>query len=384
MKHLFKLILLSLSASSLLSAAVAAAESATAPAHSFKIGWIGAMTGPYAKYGTVEAAAIAVDDINREGGVLGKRLELVMEDGQGSGSAAATAFRKLVHSDKVKFIVGGHCSTESEAIAPLASKNGIVVLAAITSSPKLSNADPFFFRITPVSTIEADLTAHFARSKAYVQKSAVLVEQTDYALPLADRFSEQFELLGGLISSRDEVLKAETDVRSLARKIAARQPGAVYLAAQTQDFADAAIKQLRQYKFTGFIFGNATTGNSLAASPADRVYFTGLIFSDLRFDRSQPQTAAFIQAYKTRYHVPDLAFGVFTAEAYDAVRLLVQAINKAGDNPAAVAKELAATRGYRGVAGDISINDHHDGVRSFELKTISDDGKVQVLDSGGK
>ncbi len=79
----------------------------------FRIGWISSLTGPVAKYGTHEAAELALADINASGGVLGRPLELIMEDGRCEGTPSASAAQKLIQIDRVKYILGGHCTTET-------------------------------------------------------------------------------------------------------------------------------------------------------------------------------------------------------------------------------------------------------------------------------
>ncbi|MEK6924088.1 MAG: ABC transporter substrate-binding protein, partial [Candidatus Micrarchaeota archaeon] len=101
-----------------------------------KIGFIGAMTGSEAKYGSFEATVLAVDEINAAGGINGRRVQLVAEDGKCRAKEAATAAQKLVHVDGVKIILGGHCSPETMAIAPIAEQNGVLMLSSITTSPK--------------------------------------------------------------------------------------------------------------------------------------------------------------------------------------------------------------------------------------------------------
>ena len=91
------------------------------------IGWIGSMTGPQQKWAAYEAAQIALEEINRQGGINGRPLRIIWEDGKGSGTAAAAAAQKLINVDHVKYILGGHCTPESLAIAPIAERAGVVM-----------------------------------------------------------------------------------------------------------------------------------------------------------------------------------------------------------------------------------------------------------------
>lgn len=109
------------------------------------------MTGPLSKYGALQSAQLAEEDINAAIGINGHPLQLIDEDGKGDLKTALTAAMKLVDSDGVKFILGGHCTPESLAIAPFLEREKVIMLAAITSTPKLTSAGDYIFRVTPVS-----------------------------------------------------------------------------------------------------------------------------------------------------------------------------------------------------------------------------------------
>ena len=96
-----------------------------------KIGFIGAMTGQFTKYGSYQAVQLAIDNINKNGGIKGTPVKLIAEDGKCDPNTAVTAMNKLIDVDQVKVVLGGHCTPESAAIAPIAEKNKVIMLAAI-------------------------------------------------------------------------------------------------------------------------------------------------------------------------------------------------------------------------------------------------------------
>jgi len=366
-----------------LSAAFAEDSIKPAAAGPFKIGWIGPLTGPLAYYNAGQAALLAEEDVNAEGGILGRKLQLIREDGQGKGSAAISAFQKLVTYDKVKYILGGHCTPESAALAPLAQRYGVIVLASVTSSPKLSNISPNFARLTYLSTDTAERVAKHAYEKIGLRSVGVIHEETDYAGPGAVKFKEVFEGLGGKVPAFFSYIRGETDYRVAVNKITALQAEAVYIGSQSQEAALAMMRQLREGGFKGRFLGNETSGNTGSGFPEHAPLVSGLIFAEAPLDLTAPFTKTFVERFKATYKVPALPYGIWTSEAYDAVRLLAKTINECGDDVEKVKICLRKVENYEGVSGRLSINQKGDGVRDSVIKRVGPDGIPVVESSAG-
>lgn len=345
----------------------------------YKLGWIGSLTGPLQKYGANQAALLAVEDINAAGGVLGKPLELVQEDTQSKGVNAVTAFRKLRSLYGIKFIVGGHATPETLPIAPLTRDQEVLTVAAITGSPKFTGISPHAIRITANSTIAGNLMARHAYESAKFRRVAVFVEETDYAVPVAEEFQKIFQASGGIIPFFDTFQSKETDFRSFLTKIQNQKVDALYLGTQGPDTASLLVEQMRELGLHIPIYGNEQVGSARLSHPEAASHFAGIIFAEPLFDKTTPKTHDFIERYKSRYHVQDLPLGIFTAEAYDAVRLLAEAISRCGDDVEKVRACLVATRNYPGVSGPVTIGADGDGQRTYVLKRIDTDGNAAIV-----
>ena len=121
----------------------------SAVAQTIKIGVIQPLTGPLAFNGNndVNGAKLAVKEINASGGVLGKKIELVIEDGQCKPADSVNAAEKLIVRDKVPAIMGGFCSGATAAIMPVAERYKIPLVTGVSSNPKLTEKlHPWFFR----------------------------------------------------------------------------------------------------------------------------------------------------------------------------------------------------------------------------------------------
>ena len=134
-----------------------------------------------------------------------------MEDGRCEGRATANAANKLIHVDKVNFILGGHCSTETLTLAPLAEKNKVLVLASISTSPDITKAGRYIFRTSPVSTKQSSLVAIYLRDDLSLSRLAIIHEDTNYAAPIAETLRERFVQQGGTVSYFEKFNPGETD-----------------------------------------------------------------------------------------------------------------------------------------------------------------------------
>ena len=141
-----------------------------------KIGFIGPLTGDAMSYGRPlsNAVRMAVDVINQSGGVKGRPIEILYEDGKCTNTGALNVVRKLIHIDKVSIIIGGICSGETLAILPFTESKGIIVLSPSSSSPDLTGAGKYFFRNTPSDLKGGEKLAQLITQKYKHTKVALL------------------------------------------------------------------------------------------------------------------------------------------------------------------------------------------------------------------
>src|SRR6201997_1912054 len=128
-------------------------------ADTIKIGVNEPLTGPFAASGTyvVNGAKIAADEANAKGGVLGKKIELVIEDNKSNPTEAAAVAEKLITEDKVPVMMGAWGSSLTLAVMPKLMQYKIPMVVETSSSSKITTSgNPYIFRISPPSSVEAD------------------------------------------------------------------------------------------------------------------------------------------------------------------------------------------------------------------------------------
>ena len=146
---------------------------------SYKIGVMFPLTGDAAIYGMPAqmSAKIAVEEINSKGGVNGRKLELIYEDSKCNPKDGNAAAQKLVNIDKVKVIIGGYCSGETLGAAPITESNEVILISPSSSSPDITKAGDFVFRLAPSDAFAGVVASDYAFNEMKSKKAAKFQKQ---------------------------------------------------------------------------------------------------------------------------------------------------------------------------------------------------------------
>ena len=335
---------------------------------SIKIGFIGAMSGGSAKYGAYEAVKLAQDEINAKGGIGGKRLDIVYEDGKCDSKEASTAANKLINIDKVKIILGGHCTPESLVIAPLAEKNKVIMLASITSNPKLTTAGDYIFRTTPISTVQSPIIADLLYNKLKKRNLAIIYEQTDYAKPIAEKLKQEFENKGGLVFVFESYSPGTIDFRTIILKAKDSNADSLFISAQNPDSALNIMKQIKEQGINIQLAGNEGASGQVIIDKIPDLY-EGFIAAMPAYDEKNKETEKFIKAYQEKYGQKP-PFGINTAESYDAVYIVSNCLEKFGENIDKIKQCLYGIKDFDGASGIVTIDDNGDAIKEYNARIV--------------
>src|SRR6267378_818056 len=191
--------LTTIAATALLSAGLAG----HAAAQTIKIGVNEPLTGPFAASGTyvVNGAKIAADEINAKGGVLGKKIELIIEDNKSNPTEAAAVAEKLITADKVPVMMGAWGSSLTLAVMPKLMEYKIPMVVETSSSDKITTSgNPYVFRISPTSGMEAVAFADRVAALK-IKKADFLVVNNDWGKGAADVFGKMLKEKGVAIGA---------------------------------------------------------------------------------------------------------------------------------------------------------------------------------------
>src|SRR3989344_7061766 len=194
------------------------------------LGFIEPLTGDAASIGTINRAAVelAVAEVNAAGGVNGRPIEVIYEDGQCNAKAATNAASKLINVNKVRVIIGGLCSTETAAFGPGAMQAKVIVFSPGSSAPTLSQLGKYFFRNYPSDAFQGKFAAEYAYNTLGARKIAVIYHISDWGTGIKEIFEARFKELGGQIVAENGEPQIARDYRTDLSKTKAANPDYIY------------------------------------------------------------------------------------------------------------------------------------------------------------
>ena len=321
------------------------------------IGAVYCLTGDQAELDVPSAhgAELAMNHVMEEGGVLGRRVILDIEDGHTNPDSIARAIHGLMalHADVAAFL--GLSDTDmAEAAGRTAAEHGRVFVTSGATSPSLPDVAPgHLFLACFGDNVQAYAAAEWIPAHAEVKRqptACVITDTTDtYTRLLQQYFVERFTAIGGVITDTifigaDSVTLAVDSIPSV---------DAIYLAAHVSHNAIPLIEQLRvKHPTTPIIGGDGYDAEGVweAQPEIDNVFYTTHAY--MGADNDDPDVIAFREEYMEAYGAEPNAFA---ALGYDAVRLVIAAIDKAGSaDPDSVRNAMSSMEGFDGITGTIS------------------------------
>jgi len=326
-----------------------------------KIGISEPLTGPVAASGTyvTDGARVAADLINSQGGVLGRKLELVIEDNKSNPREAVNSAEKLILKDKVPVMMGAWGSTFTLAVMPKLVEYGVPLLVETASSGKITTAgNPWVFRISPTSQMEAQAFGkQLASFSPAIKKVDFLSVNNDWGLGAATEFKKMLAEHGIEVGRMETMAPDATDLS--AQLAALKGSGSDTLIVTTGvEQLTLAIRQAAEQRLSQRII---STGGSfpeqLLATPGPKGYTSThlVFFAPWALDRAQhPEVARqYADAWAAKkYPFPGLTEGF---RGFDAILTIAEAIRVAGKaEPEAIRQALWQVK-VKGVNGDIAF-----------------------------
>ncbi|KKU47714.1 hypothetical protein A3H10_03735 [Candidatus Uhrbacteria bacterium RIFCSPLOWO2_12_FULL_46_10] len=335
-----------------------------------QIGAIIPLSGDVAAVGMPikKAAELALEEINKSGGINGRQLRLNIRDGRCDAREAVNAAETLITIDHVPIIFTGGCSSETLAVAPLAERSRVILFSPSATSPEITNAGEYVFRNAPSDASQGRLLAEAAFARGY-QKVGVLQEQTDYAVGISIIFSARLKELGG--SVQVETYRSDAvNVRDELANLKNVGIDALLFVVQSPAKADLILNQLHESEWHLPLLTNDV---SLGASSfMDERYADtteGLIAANLGVNEKNPLYQEFLKKYREAYG-EEVTFPLYAALSYDAIYLLRDAILKNGLNPENIRAYLMSVKDRPGAGGTLTFDKNGDPVAGHVLKQI--------------
>ncbi len=338
-----------------------------------RIGVISILTGQGAGYGEAitDGFKLARDEINAKGAV---NIELVIEDSGAKQEQALAAAQKLINSDRVVAILGPTLSNEMKVVGPEANASGVPILGTSTTAKGIPQIGKYVFRNSLPESLAIPASIGAVVKKYHVRKVALLYGNDDvFTKSGFDTMKEVSGRLGLKILTVQEFQKGQADYKAQLTRIASLKPDAIFCSALYEEGA-VILSQARKMGISvPFVGGNGF--NSPKVVEIAKGAAEGLVVATPWFaDRGTPKVKAFVARYGKAYgRKPDQ----FAAQAYDALYILANALERAGAADRGRLRDaLAATRNFDGVLGKFSFDAGRD-VEMQPVVLIVKDGKFQ-------
>jgi branched-chain amino acid transport system substrate-binding protein len=328
----------------IIAASVLALSLGAGRADGIKIGISQPISGPngdYFKRELVNPVILAIEEANAKGGVLGQKVEYVIEDHQGNAATALAVAHKLIEIDHVSMI-SISISPAVLATLPVAEDNNIVVMSA-AQHPKIAQS-PWGFMDTPMSTAFGTAAGHFAGVDLKAATLGAIIENTDAIRLESAALKTAFESSGGKLVDMETFNTGDTDYRAQLTKLRAANPEAIYIEATAPHYDGVVLKQAAELNFQRkYTISGDFVADRLAREVAGDLV-VGIYYPEVEFDHHWGETV-----FKSRFGYD--ADG-FAARSYDGAAIYLAAVQKAGTtDPVKVRDTLRHLTDYHGVLG---------------------------------
>ncbi|HEX5034296.1 MAG TPA: ABC transporter substrate-binding protein [bacterium] len=340
------------------------------------LGEFASLTGTTATFGQSmnEGIQLALEELNKSGGLLGKQVEIIVEDDQSRPEEARTAAVKLIKQDQVIALIGEVASSRSLAAAPEAQKSKIPMISPASTNPKVTEVGDYIFRACFVDTFQGSSMARFAFEDLGLRKVAILYDiKNDYSVGLTEFFEKTFKELGGEIVDKQSYSEGDIEFRAQLTTIKSKEPQAIYVPGYYTEVGLIA-RQARDLGINVPLMGgdgwDSPKTLEIGGTTVEGSYFS----NHYATDDPTPIVQDFIKKYQSHYNkVPD-AMAVL---GYDAANIMFDAIKRANSTEGPKIRDaLAATSGLQGVTGSITIDANRNANKRIVILKI-EGGKVK-------
>jgi branched-chain amino acid transport system substrate-binding protein len=351
---------------------ISAAFATANAAEIIKVGLLAPLTGFAAADGASVKSSVdlAVEKVNKAGGLLGKKIELVTYDDRADAKEAVALAQKLIQQDKVVGLVAGSYSMPTRAVAPLFQDEGLPLVAAYAIHPDVTKAGDFNFRNGFLGAVEGRAAAYTAVELLKAKKIALLTSDNDFGRTLAEGFNEY---LSKFAKGKAEVVIAltypmqEKDFKPYLSKIKEVNPDVIFSSGYYFQTGPV-LKQARELGMQTQIIGEEGADSPKTLEIAGDAAEGFVIVTNLNRDDKRPFVQEFLKDYETRFKIqPDMV----GASAYDAFMILCDGIKRAKSKDGkAVRDAIAATKDYDGLTGVIKGFNKGEVVKEVQVQQV--------------
>ena len=378
-KKRFIFLLTALLAVAMLTAGCGGGGEEAAEGDTIKIGFLGGLTGAHSHYGieTLKGMKMAVEDINAAGGVLGKKLEIVEGDHGSNSSEAANVTQKLI-TQGVAAIVGDPTTGITKSAAQICQPAQIVLMSAGAVGTGVVEIGDFIYRDVLLDAVAAPaVTKYLKEELGWGKVALVTTTGLPYSESLTSIFKPALEEEGIEIVAEQSIMEKDTNFSAQVTELTRKDfDGVIFTGYYTE--GALFMKEMRKQGLNQVMAGgDGLLGKELYELGGNAVEGS-MVYAGFAVDKETAagKTAEFIEKYKANNdgNIPDM----FSAQGYDAVMLLADAMEAANSSDPKVFKDtLAATKDWEGVTGTITFDENREPIKSpVYLQEVKDNAFV--------
>ncbi len=336
---------------------------ATDTGDTIRVGVYGDLTGQTSSFGqsTKNGIELAVEEINNAGGINGKKIQLFVEDDQGRPEQAKTVVSKLISQDKVQAVLGEVASTNSLAAAPVAQEAKIPMISPSSTNVKVTEVGDYISRVCFVDPFQGSVMAKFSANTLKAKTAAILGDvNSDYSKGLTQFFEEEFTKLGGKVVAKEAYTQTDPDFKGQLTKIRNLNPDVIYVPSYYGQVGIIA-KQARELDMNMPLLGGDGWDSPELWKLGGAALKNTYISNHYSAENPAPEIQNFVKAYKAKFNAnPDS----LAALAYDAAKVLADAIKRAGGTDSAKLRDaINSTKNFPGVTGQITLDSNRNAVK---------------------
>jgi branched-chain amino acid transport system substrate-binding protein len=344
-----------------------------APAYEGKdivLGHYASLTGGTATFGNSadKGVQMAIDEANAADGVLGKKLRLVTVDTASKTEQASSAALRLINQEKVLAVLGEVASSRSLAAAPICQKAGVPMLSPASTNPDVTKTGDYIFRACFIDPFQGTVVARFAQDKLGAKTAAVLSDVSqDYSKGLAKYFIEEFSKTGKIVKEASYSSETDKDFRAQLTQIKGANPDVIFIPGYYTEVGNIAVQAQSLGIKKPMLGGDGWESPKLVeigkGAIEGQYYSTHYSPED-----KNPRVQKFVTDFKKKHNeVPE----GMAALGYDAAKMMIDAIKRAGSTDREkIREELAKTKDFAGVTGNITIDENRNAVKSAVILQI--------------
>jgi branched-chain amino acid transport system substrate-binding protein len=348
-----------------------------------KIGANLEISGAVATYGASigDGAKLAIEEINANGGINGRQLELVVVDNKSENAEATSAAIRLAEQEKVVAMLAPATSGNTVATVPIAEKYKVPVVTGSGTAPNVTvnedgSVNEYAFRTCFIDPFQGTVAANFATNELGAKNVAIFADNaSDYAKGLAASFKETIEANGGTVVSEEAYVAKDVDFKATLTNIKSKNPDFIFIPGYYEEVG-LIVKQARELGIDVPLMGadgwDSPTLVELAGAEAlNNTFITN------HYSSEDPDTKIqeFVEAFKAKYTD---APNAFHALGYDSIYFIADAIERAGDEVTGetIQKQLASTKDLSLVTGTFTVDENHNPVKSATVLEFVDGKQV--------